>query len=222
MTDHVLELSHVVQDYLKTIWQATEWGGRPATTSYLASRFNTTQANVSDTLRRLTDAGLVTREPYRPASLTAAGEQFALAMVRRHRLIETYLVSALGYDYTEVHDEAERLEHAASDTFIDRIDALLGHPQTDPHGDPIPSPTGSVHYPSVAIKATDASPGRYQVVRISDADPEALSDIHKMAIQAGTTVLISNDDGLRLRRCDQSYELSHRGMAAIWVAPEAS
>lgn len=219
MTEHVLSLSNVVQDYLKAIWQATEWGGSPATTTQLAAHFNTTSANVSDTLRRLAEAGLVTREPYRPVALTPKGEGFALAMVRRHRLIETYLVSALGYTIADVHDDAERLEHAASDTFIERIDALLGHPTSDPHGDPIPTPEGDIHYPPVAIDAVDAPPGSYRVVRVSDADPEALGDLHELRVHAGMVVTVTRDGRLTFSRSGRRVQLSARGMAAIRLAP---
>lgn len=219
MTEHVSQLSPVVQDYLKVIWQAAEWGGRPATTSSLAARFGTTQANVSDTLRRLADAGLVVREPYRPVALTTRGERFALTMVRRHRLIETYLVSALGYAYTEVHDDAERLEHAASDTFIERIDALLDHPITDPHGDPIPTPAGEVNYPPVAIAAGEATPGVYRVVRISDADSTALADLYAHRIHAGTRVTVAERGGALTVVTEGPDVLSASEVAQIWLAP---
>ena len=120
------ELTAVAQDYLKVIWSATEWGDPPITTKGLAARLGTTQANVSETVKRLAAQGLVTYESYRPVRLTARGERLAVAMVRRHRLIEAFLVGVLDYRWDEVHDEAEALEHAASDTLIDRIDALLG------------------------------------------------------------------------------------------------
>ena len=130
-------LSSVAQDYLKVIWSATEWGDPPITTKALAARLGTTPANVSETLRRLDSQGLVHYEPYRPARLSASGRRLALAMVRRHRLLEAFLAGMVGYSWDEVHDEAERLEHAVSDDFLDRIDALLGFPTHDPHGDPI-------------------------------------------------------------------------------------
>ncbi|RAE81292.1 hypothetical protein DN545_42110, partial [Burkholderia multivorans] len=106
------------------------------TKSELAQRFGTTKANVTEVLKRLDELGLIHRVPYRPPELTAAGETIAVSMVRRHRLIETFLVESLGYSWDEIHDEAESLEHAASDLLIDRIDEFLGHPAADPHGDP--------------------------------------------------------------------------------------
>lgn len=102
-------LTPVAQDYLKVIWAATEWGEPPITTKGLATRFGTTQANVSETVRRLEAQGLVAYEPYRPVVLTELGVRLAMAMVRRHRLIECFLATTLGYGWDEVHDEAERL-----------------------------------------------------------------------------------------------------------------
>ena len=149
------EVSEVSQDYLKAIWSAQEWGGDPMTATELANRFGTTKANVTEVLKRLDELGLITRVPYRPPVLTEEGKAIALSMVRRHRLIETFLVKSLGYGWDEVHDEAEILEHAASDRLIDRIDAFLGHPTSDPHGDPIPGADGAVdsHTPTLLAEA---------------------------------------------------------------------
>lgn len=217
MTDVTTQISPVTQDYLKAIWQATEWGGAPATTSWLAARFGTTAANVSDLLSRLAKAGLVTREPYRPCVLTAHGEELALSMVRRHRLIETYLVEALGYACTEVHHDAELLEHAASTTFIDRLDAHLGHPRFDPHGDPIPDAAGNVTYPQDAVPAADAAPGRYVVARISDADPQVIRALHELGIHRGTAVVIEQADQRAISRASGGGSLGAWVLAAIWV-----
>ncbi|MDI9628917.1 MAG: metal-dependent transcriptional regulator [Acidobacteriota bacterium] len=190
------QVSPVTQDYLKAIWQSTEWGGHPATTSALAARFGTSQANVSDVLSRLARAQLIVREPYRPCVLTPHGAALALSMVRRHRLIETHLVRSLGYACTEVHEDAERLEHAASDVFIDRLAAHLGHPRFDPHGDPIPTADGQVSYPADARPATEVAPGRYQVVRISDADPAVLQALHDHGLHPGAGLrILDRPDG---------------------------
>ena len=153
------EVSEVSQDYLKAIWSAQEWGGKPMTATELANRFGTTKANVTEVLKRLDELGLIVRVPYRPPVLTPAGEKVALSMVRRHRLLETFLVESLGYGWDEVHDEAEILEHAASDRLVDRIDAFLGRPQSDPHGDPIPDPEGQIESHDSSILLTEAGPG---------------------------------------------------------------
>jgi DtxR family Mn-dependent transcriptional regulator len=181
-------LTPVAQDYLKVIWAATEWGEPPITTKGLAARFGTTQANVSETVRRLDAQGLVTYEPYRPVVLTELGTRLAMAMVRRHRLIECFLAQTLGYGWDEVHDEAERLEHAVSDDFLTRVDRLLGHPQTDPHGDPIPGPDGSLPALAPAVLLPEAAAGRYVVARVSDADPDALSRLRSRGLVPGTVI----------------------------------
>ena len=174
------QLTPVAQDYLKIMWSATEWGGPPITNKALAARLGTTPANVTDTLKRLAAQGLVHCRPYHPALLTDAGARLAVAMVRRHRLIEAFLVDTLQFTWEEVHQEAESLEHAASDRFIHRIDALLGHPTADPHGDPIPDADGTVRHPT-AIPLSRTT-GRHRVVRVSDADPEVLSCCRALGI----------------------------------------
>ena len=188
--DHVDDLTAIAQDYLKVIWSAIEWGDPPITTKGLAARFATTQANVSETMRRLHHQGLVNYQPYKPVTLTSLGESLAVAMVRRHRLLETYLAQSLGYGWEEVHDEAERLEHAVSDEFLDRIDLLLGHPQIDPHGDPIPGLNGEWAPQPGAIKLSEAEPGIYRVVRVADTDPEQLTRLLRARVTPGTRIQV--------------------------------
>jgi len=183
-------ISRVAEDFLKAIWSATEWGGAPITGKALAERFGTTAANVSDTIRRLTAQGLVSHEPYKPVRLTPAGERHAVAMVRKHRLIESFLVRTLGYSWEEVHDEAENLEHAVSETMIERIDALLGHPHRDPHGDPIPAADGTTPHPEHAVNLPDAAPGTYEVTRISDDDPAVLQLLAGHGLGPGSVIVL--------------------------------
>lgn len=185
------EISPVAQDYLKAIWSATEWGADPITTSALAARFGTSAANVTDTVKRLAAQGLVEHTPYKPVRLTAAGTAYAVAMVRRHRLLETFLVTALGYGWDEVHTEAERLEHAVSDTLVERIDAFLDHPASDPHGDPIPDPAGRIAMPGDATLLDEViAAGRYRVVRVSDADPDTLAEAAARGIVPGASITV--------------------------------
>ncbi len=174
-------LSAVSQDYLKVIWAATEWQDRAVTTKLLAARLKVGASTVSETVRRLAVAGLVTHEPYGAVGLTEHGRLLALAMVRRHRLVETFLVEVLGYGWDEVHDEAEVLEHAVSDVFVERIAHRLGNPTRDPHGDPIPGPDGAFD-PPPATALWDVSPGPCQVARISDADPELLRYVESVGL----------------------------------------
>ena len=144
-----------VGNYLKAIWESAEGG--PASTKGVADRLSVNPASVTNMFARLREMGLVEYERYHGASLTDEGLSEALRLVRRHRLIETFLLDRLGYSWEEVHEEAERLEHAVSDTFTERLAELLGHPDHDPHGDPIPAvdgsmePDGSFPLPAAAI-----------------------------------------------------------------------
>lgn len=189
----VAELTPVAQDYLKVIWSAEEWGGPPITTKALAARFSTTAANISVTLRRLEAQGLVVYQPYRPAELTDLGRGLAVAMVRRHRLLETFLAGVVGYAWDEVHDEAERLEHAVTDEFLDRIDRLLGRPRIDPHGDPIPDADGRVELPET-VELVAAPPGTYRVTRVADDDPAVLAELSRLGIVPRTPIEVRAGD----------------------------
>ena len=139
-------------------------------------------------VRKLSHQGLVEHARYGTIVLTAAGRAAALRMVRRHRLIETWLVREFGYGWDEVHDEAEVLEHALSDRLLDAIDARLGHPTADPHGDPIPASDGSVPQLS-GVLASKLAPGvEARVVRISDRDPAVLRRLADAGIGIGSTI----------------------------------
>jgi DtxR family Mn-dependent transcriptional regulator len=166
--------SSSIEDYVKVIYSFTEWQDKPITSTQLAQRLGVANSSVSEMVRKLKDQGLVLHKPYSAITLTAEGVRLALSMVRRHRLCDTYLVQDLGYSWDEVHDEAEQLEHAVSDTFIERMAARLGNPTRDPHGDPIPSADGTVQMPSAhrMSELDDGHTGR--ITRISDENPELL------------------------------------------------
>ena len=152
------ELSVSTQNYLKTIWSLEEWTEAPATASALAERMGLRVSSVSDGLKRLAAADLIDHQRYGAIELTPLGRTYAVAMIRRHRLIETFLVETLGYTWDRVHDEAEVLEHAVSDFMIERIDAILDHPTRDPHGDPIPDASGRISFPTHRSRLPSASP----------------------------------------------------------------
>ena len=129
---------------MKAVFELAADSGDAASTKGVAARLSVSAASVSNMFARLQEMGLVEYERYRGATLTERGRREALRLVRRHRLIETFLLEHLGYDWQDVHAEAERLEHAVSDAFTDRLAELLGHPDHDPHGDPIPSAEGTL------------------------------------------------------------------------------
>jgi DtxR family Mn-dependent transcriptional regulator len=170
----VSQLTTSTQNYLKAIWGLTEWSTNSVTATEISQKTGLKLSSVSDAMRRLGEAGLVVYYPYAAIELTELGRRQALAMVRRHRLIETFLVEMLGYRWDQVHDEAESLEHAVSDFMIDQLDRKLGFPKRDPHGDPIPGAGGAVEIPNAIQLNLVPTYFRGIVRRISDADPELL------------------------------------------------
>ncbi|KQY09765.1 DtxR family transcriptional regulator [Mycobacterium sp. Root135] len=193
--DTARDLSSVAQDYLKVIWTAQEWSVDKVSTKMLAERIGVSASTASESIRKLADQGLVDHEKYGAVTLTDAGRLAALAMVRRHRLMETFLVRELGYGWDEVHDEAEVLEHAVSDRMLDRIDAKLGFPTRDPHGDPIPAADGRVPAPDARQLSMCRDGDAATVARISDADPEMLRyfDSVGISLDSRLTVLARRD-----------------------------
>ena len=181
------ELTASVEDYLKAVYDLERAGG-PAATTELASRLGVAPASVTGMVRRLADAGLLTHEPYRGVRLTPRGRTAALRTLRRHRVIEAYLVRALGYRWDEVDPEAERLEHAASDEMVNRMAAAIGEPTADPHGAPIPGRDGAVdeerYRPLAEIEAGVSA----EVMQVSDDDPSLLRYLADLAITPGSTV----------------------------------
>lgn len=163
-----------MQNYLKVIWGLEEWSDAPITNSAIAESAGVRLSTVSDALRKLAEHELIDHARYGSVQLTEEGRELAVLMIRRHRLIETFLVRMLDYAWDEVHDEADRLEHAVSDELIDRIDRALDFPTRDPHGDPIPSADGRVHRPEAVLLAEAPAPCRVRVERISDADAAML------------------------------------------------
>lgn len=219
------DLTTVAQDYLKTIWTAQEWSHEKVSTKMLAERIGVSASTASESIRKLADQGLVHHEKYGAVTLTDACRSAALAMVRRHRLLETFLVNELGYSWDEVHDEAEILEHAVSDRMLDRMDAKLGHPTRDPHGDPIPAADGRVPTPP-ARQLSDCADGEAgTVARISDADPEMLRyfDTVGISLDSRLRVLARRDfAGLISVQIDNSgesttVELGSPAAQAIWI-----
>ena len=164
--------SSSVGDYIKAIWDLGGVGS--ASTKDIAARLLVSPASVSNMFARLQEMGLVEYERYRGASLTERGRVEALRLVRRHRLIETFLLEHLGYDWQEVHDEAERLEHAVSDGFTERLAEFLGHPDHDPHGDPIPSAEGTMEVDDSFTLSQAVAGQRLRISKVSDEDAAML------------------------------------------------
>ena len=161
----------------------------------LAGAMAVTPGTATSMIKTLSEANLVDYEPRSGVRLTHAGEQLALHVLRRHRLVELFLVKVLGLDWSEVHDEAEHLEHAISEKVIERIDAFLGHPSVDPHGDPIPTSKGKLATPKLESLA-ECEVGRpVRIARVSDQEPAFLQFLHRSGLTPGVAVTVSGRDG---------------------------
>lgn len=184
--------SRLVEDYLTLIWKAQEWPSAEPSTTDLARQLGVTASTVSANLKKLNRQGLIEYQPYGRIRLTPAGSDIAVPIVRRHRLIETYLVQRLGLGWDEVHEEADRLEHAVSELVLDRMDDALGHPENDPHGDPIPKADGTV--PAIDDQALPDAPSgiRVQVSRVRDRSPEVLRHLEGVGIRVNRTLTVQH------------------------------
>jgi len=181
-------LSTSIGDYLKAIWIVGQ--GERATTSALAEHLSVSAPSVSGMLARLQAQGWVTYERYKGVSLTERGAAEALRLLRRHRLIETFLLEYLGYTWDEVHEEAEALEHAISDRFTERLAERLGHPTHDPHGDPIPTRRGGLpRTPDLALDEL-AVGDHLRVARLRTQDASLLAHLDALRIRPGRVVSV--------------------------------
>ncbi|WP_437582922.1 metal-dependent transcriptional regulator [Paramicrobacterium sp. CJ85] len=207
----------VTEDYLKTIYAHTEWQSDDITPSQLAARLELAPSTVTEMVKKLAAAGLVTHRRYGSISLTDEGRVKAIAVVRRHRLIETWLVTEMGYTWDAVHDEAEILEHAISDRLLDAIDERLGHPRRDPHGDPIPDAAGKADREDFVL-LTDAVDGHEgTVLRISDRDPELLRDLERRGVDVGSPLRVESQHPLAVSCDGATLRLDDAAGEAIWL-----
>lgn len=178
--------SLTVENYLKTIYQVTaRRRGEPASTGELAAALGVSPGTVTSMLKTLGESGLATYTPYEGVRLTNQGATLALRITRRHRLIELFLVQTLKMEWDEVHEEAEHMEHAVSDLLVDRIDAFLGYPKADPHGDPIPRADGTIDEAD-GRQLSDCRPDeKFRVLRVLDQSPDFLRFLSESQLTIG-------------------------------------
>ena len=206
--------SPAADDYLKTVYAHTEWQDAPITPSQLAAKLGIAPSSVTEMVKKLAAAGLVSHVPYGAVRLTDAGLARALSMLRRHRLIETWLVQEFGYAWDEVHDEAEVLEHTISDRLLEGIDERLGRPRFDPHGDAIPDAEGAVERVPFVLLA-DAPTGHVgRVLRVDDRDPELLRALEASGLGVGVEVHVRASHALIAGAELDLDEAAH----AIWLS----
>jgi DtxR family Mn-dependent transcriptional regulator len=188
--------SQTVENYLKTIYlaQTGDSSAELVPMGHLASALRVVPGTATTMVKTLAESGLVRYEPYMGVRLTEAGERLASRVLRRHRLVELFLVKILGMSWADVHDEAERLEHAVSDKLIDRIDEMLGHPDVDPHGDPIPTAEGTLATPNYhdLLAAPLGTP--LTIARVLDQDADFLRFIEQRDLMPGAEIVIDARD----------------------------
>jgi DtxR family Mn-dependent transcriptional regulator len=183
--------SLTVENYVKAIYLiCSEQQVAAAATGQIASSLGVLPGTVTSMLKTLSESNLATYTPYAGVSLTPAGSALALRVLRRHRLIELFLVRTLNLTWDEVHEEAEHMEHAVSDSLVDRIDEYLGHPQVDPHGDPIPRADGSIPITPYTTLAELNEGARFQLMRVTDQSPEFLRYLAQSGLPLGTRGLV--------------------------------
>ena len=188
--------SSTVEDYLKQLYLKQQHApDKLVAMGQLAGAMGVVPGTATTMVKALADSGLVSYEPRGGVRLTRAGEQLALHVLRRHRLVELFLVKVLGLDWSEVHDEAEELEHAVSDKVLEKIDALLDRPSVDPHGDPIPPARGRPHPSPPRNSLAECEPGRgYRVARIVDQEPAFLQFLNRCGLVPGAGITIESHD----------------------------
>jgi DtxR family Mn-dependent transcriptional regulator len=188
-----------VEDYLKAIWLeeqrvAAEGSARLVSMGQIAQALAVAPGTVTAMVKTLERSGLVAYEPYSGVRLSAAGHRAATHVVRRHRLTELFLVEKLGFDWSEVHEEAEQLEHAMSDKVIDRLDEMLGYPRFDPHGDPIPDASGATQAVSWLRLADCPAGAAFTIARVSDQDEDFLRFADRHGLKPGARIAIESRD----------------------------
>ncbi len=217
-----------VENYVKQIYlQQQERGTDLLPMGQLATVMNVVPGTATAMVKTLAESGLVQYEPRGGIRLTEGGTRLALHVLRRHRIIEAFLVDVLGLDWSEVHDEAELLEHVVSDKVLDRMDALLNHPQYDPHGDPIPTSQGDIAEQSIS-QMIDCKAGDQAIVaRVSDQDPEFLQYIERHGLIPGTQIYVTSvntwADSIEVRLPNETaVVLGSNAAAKILVRPYSS
>ncbi len=215
-------MRQAVEDYLKVIYKVQQRRQR-ASTSAIAERLGVSLPAATSMIQRLADMGLLRYTPYRGVELTEAGARIALEVIRHHRLWELFLARALNMPLEAVHAEAERLEHALSDTLEDTIDAALGYPTVDPHGDPIPSKDGTIREPAYVPLGSLPAGSKAVVRRVPDSDPALLRYLTSLGLIPGAPVEVVEvapfNGPVHLRAGDRTHAVGREVASRVFVEP---
>lgn len=214
-------ISHSMEDYLKAIYKLQKIT-KPVPTSALADHMKFSPASVTNMCKKLSELKLLNYEPYQGVTFTETGNKLALEVIRHHRLLELYLAEALNVPWDQVHEEAEKLEHVISEDLEDRMAEMLGDPQFDPHGAPIPSRSGTVFQPHSEPLTNMTAGDELVVVEVDDDDPELLRYLGKIGLYPGTELTLMErapfDGPLTLRLDDHEHNLGYQASKAVQVA----
>ena len=221
--------SSTVENYLKAIYQgqsALTGGLRLVPMGQVASAVGVTPGTATTMVKALAESGLAEYEPYSGVRLSAAGEKLAGLVLRRHRLVELFLVQVMGMKWDEVHDEAEQLEHVVSERLIERIDDMLGRPTHDPHGDPIPDPEGAIAHRHLDNLLTCPLKTPLRVTRIADQDPAFLRFIENNDLKPGQPLEVEARDqaadAVVVRSRDRRVTIGARAASKLLVEHDAT
>lgn len=212
------------ENYLKAIFNYNALMNDTASTSQMANELSVSNSAISDMAKKLSLDGLVTYEKYKGMELTSKGEKIALQVIRRHRLWELFLMKILGLAWSEIHDEAENLEHHTSDFLIDKIDEYLGYPEFDPHGHPIPRKNGTLPESSEIMPLYDCEIGiNYEFIRVDDRDNSLIDYLTKVGLLLNTKLIIRDrlafDESLTVEFNNKSFPFSKKISKSIFVKP---
>jgi DtxR family Mn-dependent transcriptional regulator len=185
-------ITPTVENYLKSLFLLDPQANTRVATGELATSLGVTPGSATSMIKSLAESGFVIHRPHYGVQLTKEGRQLAIHVVRRHRIVELFLVQILGMDWSKVHDEAEKLEHVVSDEVVDRLDTLLGHPSVDPHGDPIPTADGELPHRHLTQLASCSEGDQVSVARIRNQDTAFLQFAEESGLRIGATITITS------------------------------
>ncbi|MBK7964181.1 MAG: metal-dependent transcriptional regulator [Bacteroidetes bacterium] len=205
------------ENYLKAIYHLSTGNQNSVLTSAIAGSLSTSSASVTDMIKKLSDKNMVEYERYRGVKITRKGEKVALSIIRRHRLWEVFLMDKLKFKWDEVHDLAEELEHVSSDEMTRRLDAYLGFPKFDPHGDPIPDTNGKVHTNGQVLLSDIIKKGKYILCGVNDHSPSFLQYLEKKGLVPGSVFSIVEMD-----EYDNSMQIIFSNKKSIFISKEIS
>lgn len=205
------------ENYLKAIYHLSTGNQNSVLTSAIAGSLSTSSASVTDMIKKLSDKNMVEYERYRGVKITRKGEKVALSIIRRHRLWEVFLMDKLKFKWDEVHDLAEELEHVSSDEMTRRLDAYLGFPKFDPHGDPIPDTNGKVHTNGQVLLSEINKKGKYILSGVNDHSPSFLQYLEKKGLVPGSVFSIVEMDEF-----DNSMQIVFSNKKSIFISKEVS